>query len=212
MALDRNQQIALGIAVVAIGIFVIAAIVVGVYFLVRWIRSTPSSSRLPTPVGDMSILTGPYIRVNAVPTINTAVSPAVVISNSTTSTGHIDKDLYHQDQDVYGYYGYRAVFVKSGKIDESKTSNIKWNSTLFKVFDTEDKQDSGFKFRLPKQKGDLVETGVEYQLVATFYDNANAAGEPLYKELVLGKVLSSADSLDITESLSPDVNKLLIQP
>lgn len=186
------------IAIAAVSVFLFFA-GVSVIFLIWKFSSSGSSSRLPKPIGEMTALTGPYHTYNGI--------------NGVSTTGHIYKSRYPA-LDIFSRYGYRAVHVKSGKVvDRDKSSDIKWNDLVYKVmtYDEDEREDSGFSFKIPKQSASLIDSNIEYELVATVYDNPAGTGTPLYKELILGRVASeTSGELIVLETDDKDDNKLLI--
>lgn len=195
MALDKkNILIGVGVAV-AVAIVVGVVIFLAVYF---GRRSSSSSDRLSTPVGEMTPVTGPYHSYNGIPGL--------------TTTGHIYESRY-PEKDIFSRYGYRAVYTKSGEVvDTNKRSAIKWNEKVYKVmtFEEEEREDSGFSFKISKQGSGLIASNIDYELVANVYDNPAGSGTPLYEELILDRIKSESEELIVLETDDKTDNKLLI--
>lgn len=186
------------IVIIAIAVaFIIITVVVGLLVWYLW-DTNRSSDRLSTPSDQMNVLTGPYPTYNAI--------------NGTVSSGTISESRYPQ-KDIYSRYGYRAVYTRSGVVvDRDKSSDIKWNDKVYKVmtFEEDEREISGFSFKIPKQKSSLIDSNIDYELVSNVYDNPDGSGTPLFKELIIGRVNSEASVLVVTESDDRTVNKILI--
>lgn len=193
--METKYKIAIGVAAAVVFLIILGLIIWAIWYF--W-PSSSSSTRLATPVGEMTAVAGPYNSYNAIP--------------GTTSTGHIYADRY-PDKNLYARYGYRAVYVKDGEVvDRPKSSPIHWNERVYKVmtYNEDQREDSGFTFKIPSQKAELVDDDIEYELVSTIYDNLHGTGTPLYKELLLGRVASTEDVLEIVETDDKTENKILI--
>jgi hypothetical protein len=186
---------------IGVGVSISALVVIGIiaFMIYYFWPSSSSSGRLSTPTGEMTVITGPYHSYNGI--------------SGVLSTGHIYQSRY-PEKDIFSRYGYRAVYTKSGEVvDRNKSSAIKWNDLVYKVMTYEDdeREDSGFQFKIPRQKAGLIASNIEYELVATVYDNPDGEGTPLYKELILGRVDSeTSGELIVTETDDMEDNKLLI--
>lgn len=194
--METKYKIAIGLGV-AVGVLVLV-VVIALLIWYFWPSSSSSNSRLATPIGQMTALAGPYNSYNGIP--------------GTTSTGHIYANRY-PEKNLYAKYGYRAVYVKDGEVvDRPKSSPIKWNDLVYKVmtYNEDQREDSGFTFKIPTQKAELIADDIEYELVSTIYDNLHGTGTPLYKELALNRVPSTETVLEIIETDDKTENKILI--
>lgn len=196
MQLSTGAKIGIGLGIGVAILIVVALIVFFVWYV--WPSSSSSAGRLATPMGEMTAVAGPYHAYNAIP--------------GETGTGHIYADRY-PEKNLYAKYGYRAVHVKDGEVvDRPKSSEIKWNDLVYKVmtYNEDHREDSGFTFKIPEQKAELIEDDIDYELVSTIYDNLHGTGTPLYKELILGRVNSEEEVLEIVETDDKTENKVLI--
>lgn len=188
----------MGLSKLTIGLIVLFSIIsilvlAGVIFAVWWFW--PSSTVvLPEPVGEMSIVSGPFPDKNAIPG---------------GALGTIDHALF-KARNVYGMYGYRGILKNEDlEIIDVSTGKIAWNENMYHVHSITEVQKGGFTFKVPSQVDALEGSDIYYQLIGTFYDNLEGTGDPLYTELVLGEVLSTATPLLLVESAVPAVNKNL---
>lgn len=172
---------------------IVLAIILVVGFVVWWFWLRDGISQLNKPIGEMTLERAPYGTLNG----------------AAETPGHIDQNGYIHRL-VYGRYGYRAIRKDDfGEIIEDRSSDIKWNSKVYKVFDPSEPEDSGFTFSVPRQANDLISNSIFYQLVGTFFDSEDESGETFFEEIPLGEVISNDTERILVESSDPAINKNL---
>lgn len=184
------------VAIAFIVAFVLVVIGIIAYFIIKWLLS---NDNLPTPIGDLVMTTSPYPDVNGAPTAATAIPLA-----------------NYKNGNFYGRFGYRAIIIGDGTPEKpDRSSAINWldeDEKLKLVQLTDDSQDGGFVFRVPKQSGELCGTEIEFQLMVEYYNNKDRTGEPLFALKAHDRVAGTADPLELAESTDPAINYTLLTP
>lgn len=179
MALSTLEKALIAVVAVFVVLLVLALVVLGVWwFFIR-------NNKLPTPEGEMTLLRGPYVSENAAAAVYT--SPA--------------EEVTRLNRALYAKFGYRAVIKDSSDaIISDRTSDIKYNDRIYQVNIVGSEDGGLFTFKIPKQSVELIDSDIYYLLIGSFYDNEDASGTPIYKELFLGEIVSTATTLELTES------------
>lgn len=187
------------IILLGIGIVAAIAIIATVIAAIVWLTADVFDIKIGDTPGNLNVLAGPYALVNG-------------HSTEPGAAGYITSEK-HPITSIYAKYGFRVV--DSGTVlgqSPKKKSKIIRNTNIYTVFDITDPQDIGFTFRIPKQDAAITGADFKYELLGTYWDNPTATGKPLYEDIPVALIDSTASPLEFVESEDPNINKILTDP